>query len=190
MSEDTQQFLERLKAGESKAIEELYKMAFNYCASYILKNKGTKEDAKGVFQEALIVLYRNLNKPDFEIKKSLKSYLYVITKNIWYAKLRRIKKEKTDLIIDEEESGVEAVNDDEALETKKEQEKMILLLEDQIKQLKEECRKLLRLFFYEKKNSKEVAALMDYKESYIRKKKMKCIEALRNNFFEAQKGLA
>ena len=39
--------------------------------NYILKNSGTKDDAKDVFQDSLIVLYKNIKRESFVLNSTL-----------------------------------------------------------------------------------------------------------------------
>ena len=173
------ELLEALRKGNRLAVKEIYEMAFHYCASFILKNQGNMDDARDVFQEVLIVLFRNLHKEDFQINRNLKTYLYGTAKNIWLKKIERDRKRGLQLSIDRPESNFELADNQYESKEKAEKEQTLVLLEKALEEHSEECRQLLRLFFYEKKTYTEVARLMDYKESYIRNKKMKCIKVLR-----------
>jgi len=177
------ELVQQLRAGNEQAVRQLYNDAFTYCASFVTKNNGTPEDARGLFQDVLIVLYKKLDNPDFAINSSLKTYLYAITKNLWFTHLRKTKKTGLHLVVDEEDTPLEFSEDGSELKAKQEQEEQLLELEEHLRNHSEECQQLLRLFFYEKKNYREVAALMDYSESYVRKKKMKCIQTMREKFF-------
>ncbi|MEM9886850.1 MAG: sigma-70 family RNA polymerase sigma factor [Bacteroidota bacterium] len=181
-----EQLLTRLRTGEKQAVEELYQLTFRYCASHITNNSGTAADAREIFQEVLIVLFKKLQDPAFRIERSLKSYLYVITKNLWSNHLRQEKKTGLQLSLDQEDQvekqGLDTQQDAKALEEKQEKEQLLTRLEQLLKQHSADCRKLLRLFFYERKKSPEVAVIMGYKESYVRKKKKNCIDHLRKQF--------
>lgn len=181
MNSDTL-LIEQLRQGETKAVHELYQLTFRYCASHITSHGGTVENAREIFQEVLVVLFNKLQDPKFNIERSLKSYLYVITKNLWSNYLKKETKTGLRLIIDEEEKPQLVEEDPQALEKKKEQEQLLLRLEQLLSQHSEDCKKLLKLFFYEKKKYREVANIMGYQESYIRKKKKKCIDTLRQRF--------
>lgn len=171
-------FLQKLKRGDEQAVEELYEQAFHYCASFVLKNKGDIEDARGIFQESLIVLFRNIHKEGFELRSHIKTYLYGITRNIWLKKLDRQKRGGLSLVVDDPNSNfqVEETADDTSAEEKEEQ---VEKLEQALANHSEDCQRLLRLFYYENMSYKEVAQQMGYTDSYVRKKKMNCIQALR-----------
>lgn len=171
--------LQGLKKGDEKAVQSVYDQAFHYCASFVLKNNGNMEDARSNFQECLIILFRNINRKDFSLKSSLKTYLYGINKNLWLKQLEKHKKTGLHLIVDKPEGGINLDQvTDEAIGIHQKEERLSQL-EKALREHSEDCRKLLRLFFYEALNYREVAKAMGYTDAYVRKKKMLCIGALR-----------
>jgi DNA-directed RNA polymerase specialized sigma24 family protein len=49
--------LQGLAKNDRKAIESIYKDNYNMVQALVIKNNGTSEDAKDIFQEAMIVLF-------------------------------------------------------------------------------------------------------------------------------------
>jgi RNA polymerase sigma-70 factor (family 1) len=87
--EDTVGLVERLKAGDERAFEELvdtYKERLYRVAWRILRDDESAEDAA---QEAFIKVYRNISR--FEERSSLYTWMYRITVNIALNKLKRDK---------------------------------------------------------------------------------------------------
>jgi len=80
-------FLLELRKGERGAIQAVYEQAYSLCAAFVLNNNGTKDDAKDLFQEALIVLIQKLKIPEFELTANIKTYMYAIVRNLWLKKL-------------------------------------------------------------------------------------------------------
>lgn len=171
--------LESLKQGDEQAVEEVYNTAFHYCASFILNNQGSMEDARGIFQECLIVLFRNLQKEEFELYANLKTYLYGIAKNLWLKQLKKDRKTGLQLVVDDPHSGFSLDGQPDEGERQVQKEEQLQRLEKALIEHSEDCRRLLQMFFYGKKTYREVAQEMQYSENYVRKKKMKCIEALK-----------
>ena len=60
-----QLLLEGLAGNEATAIETIYRENFGMIQSYILKNNGIQEDARDIFQEAMIVLYEKAKVDSF-----------------------------------------------------------------------------------------------------------------------------
>lgn len=81
--------LNALRQQDNKAIQFVYWDFFASVRKYILLHGGAEPDAEDVFQEALLVLLSNIQKPDFELSASIKTYHFAICKNIWKSKLRQ-----------------------------------------------------------------------------------------------------
>jgi hypothetical protein len=47
------------------------------------KEGGKIDDAKDIFQDALVILIEKIYKDNLNIKKSIGGYLYVICENLW-----------------------------------------------------------------------------------------------------------
>ena len=56
--------------------------------SLVIKNSGNEDDAIDVLQDALIVLYEKVQLGTFELTVKLTTYIYGVSRNIWYNKLR------------------------------------------------------------------------------------------------------
>lgn len=161
--------------GGTQALKILYKNNYHMIEVYIRKNSGSKEDAKDVFQDSVIVLYKNLKKDSFELNGKISSYLYSISRNIWLKKLRDTKI-TTSTIEDHGDSFVHDTNVLEDIEYS-ENQKMIgnLLL-----QAGERCKILLRAFYYEKLSMKKIASSQGYSNEQIAKnQKVRCLKKIR-----------
>ena len=176
---DQQALMARIKQGDNQAIAQLYEIAFKYCASHILRNNGTMDDAKDLFQEALFVFIKKLRKDkDFSIEHDIKAYLYKIIYNLWLKRLRTDKKSGLQLTMDDPDSNMILIHEDE-IEEKKELEAKDQQLYDCLKQLKADCEQLLKLTFFEKKGDRDIAKIMDYSYEFVRQKRKRCIKSLR-----------
>ena len=171
------QLLEKIRRGDNQAIKELYKSAFGYCASFVINNKGSREDATEIFQRSMVILIEKLKEENFSIKHNIKSFLYAITRNQWLTELKRTG--KTTSIIDEEGKELPLTNDDTDMEEKQEKETQFTRLFDAMKQASEDCQKLIKLTFFQKKKDKEIAPIMNYTTEFVRNKRRRCIAGMR-----------
>ncbi|WP_028981770.1 RNA polymerase sigma factor [Sporocytophaga myxococcoides] len=90
ISED--QIPELIRNGKDKeVIPHLYKKVFPLVENYIRKNSGRKEDASDVFQDCLLLFYKQVIKNTFDPKYKVYGYLYRISINLW---INKIKKEQ------------------------------------------------------------------------------------------------
>lgn len=170
------QLLDRIRSGDRKAIQDLYKDAFGYCASFILKNKGSREDASEIFQRSMVVLLEKLQDDQFTIQHTIKTYLYSINRNQWLTELKR--KGKTVAIISEEGKEIPLVSEDNREEQEAKENQYTQMFEA-MKEASEECQKVLKLTFFKKKKDKEIAPIMGYTPEFVRNKRRRCIASLR-----------
>ena len=58
------------------AFEVLYRENFNSIQSFIIKNHGTKDEAKDIFQDTMIIVYRNLVNKSFKEDSKLSTFSF------------------------------------------------------------------------------------------------------------------
>jgi RNA polymerase sigma factor (sigma-70 family) len=170
--EDDQKLLSGIAAGETRAVEAIYKNILPSVIFWIRKNSGSEMQARDIFQDALIALYKRSKEEDFELTSTLKTYLMVVCKNLWLKSLRDIKrmdyKEATDMDGDSLDQGtIEKIEAND-------RRKLYLKYFDM---LGEDCQKILAMYF-EKISYKAIAKKLDSTEGYIKKRKFKCKEKL------------
>jgi len=175
--------VERLKKGEQSVIRQLYKLAYPECASYIKNNNGTDNDAEDFFQEALVILYKNVNKPDFELKSHIKTYLYAITRNLWLTELRKRSKSGLKLVMDDKDTDYVLYQEDTLVE-KQEVEKKHELISEMLLQVQGNCKDILIDFYYKKLSLRAIAAKYDFTEQYAKKRRYKCMEGFKKQVKE------
>ena len=81
----------RTTAEREKLFIALYKSAFPSVARYISKMGGTFDEAKDIFQDALVIYYEKVTNAAVSINSNEKDYLTAISKNLW---LRNFKDNK------------------------------------------------------------------------------------------------
>lgn len=160
--------LEGLREGDAASTDRIYAGCYSQVRVMILKNSGTEDDAKDIFQDAMMALYRRLKERDFELTCKLSSYLQVISRNLWLSKLRNQPLMTTTEMIGEERVQLDSAVIDEM--TGNDQRN---LLYKHFETLPEDCRKILNLFF-NKISMSDIAAEMDTTEGYIKKRKFLC----------------
>ena len=177
-------FLQQLQRGESKAIKELYNIAYASCANMIINNSGSDDDARDLFQEALLVFIKKLQNPDFELTAQPKTYLYAVCRNLWLKQLQKRKKTKGSIQIDDPNNLIPLVHVD-GLEEKQEMEVKFELISDILAQLNSDCKQLLISFYYKKMPLKEIAQIMEYSSGFVKVKKKRCMDSLKKKVLEA-----
>lgn len=147
--------------------------------SLIINNNGATDDARDVFQEAMIVLYEKSRTPDFELNCQLKTYIYSVCRRLWLKKLARSKRYIPEI---HEMANTVPVEDDLEVQELRNQE--FLVMEKALAGLGEPCKSLLEAFYLQKKNMSEIAAGFGYTNTdNAKNQKYKCLMRLRKLFF-------
>jgi RNA polymerase sigma factor (sigma-70 family) len=73
-------------------IPVLYKKVLPLVQKTILKQMGNKEDAFDVFQEALIIFYRQVLSNTYQEKYKVFGFVYRVSLNLWINKIKRDKR--------------------------------------------------------------------------------------------------
>ena len=168
------------------AVEQIYREAFGYCASFIINNRGDMEQARDFFQEALIVLFNNLRKPDFSLTCNVKTYLYSVMRNQWLKKINKDQRGGLKLVIDQDQDKEYVIIANDEIEEKQEKEEKHEAVAAAMKLIKEDCHQLIMSFYFKKINLSLLAEQMGYTYQFIKVKKNRCMEALKKKVREIQ----
>ena len=159
--------LKLISQADSAGFSYLYKKHFNMVRHLVENNSGRTEDASDLFQDVLMILFEQV-RDGREFSCSLKTYIYSVARNQWLKKLRSMKKSASiqnfeDFVSVEEETVTPDVQIGKLLE-----------------QIGEACRKLLVLFYYQKKSMEEICVELNYANADTAKnQKYKCIQRLK-----------
>jgi len=180
---DNNDLLYLIKSNDPDTFRNIYRSAYPSCQQLILRNSGTQDDAADLFQEALLILMRNARKTGFRLNSTVNAFLYGIVRNLWLKKLQKKKKNKIDLIIDEEigtplkniasDIDFSAYLDDQPEMTVSKK------VSEAIATLGEQCRELLLDFYGMETSLKELAEERKTTSDYLKLKKYRCMQRLR-----------
>lgn len=171
--------LEGLAASEKNAVETIYKDNFNMVQALIIKNNGSADDAKDIFQEAMIVLYEKVRSGAFELNCQIKTYVYAVSKRLWLKKLQQTNRYILSADALEPEIPVE-----EEIEDHEKRDTEFEMMEKAINSLGEPCKSLLEAYYMQKRNMQEIAASFGYTNANNAKtQKYKCLMRLKKIFF-------
>lgn len=167
--------LNGLRYGEPDAIKALYKDYFRSIVSYLKSKGASEEDAKDVFQETVMVVYRLVQNEGFELRSKLASFLIGISRNIWF---KMIRKQANHLDVDDPNTTNQIVDSDEDIVEAIRGRAVDQLFRKKLNALDEQCRQILELFFDGIKMTKIVEALGLSSVAFAKKKKFQCKERL------------
>jgi len=167
------QYFDGVSNGDRRMIEVIYDQFFSKIESFVKNNNGNTDDAKDIFQDALMTIYIKSRSVDLTtLNCTFYTYLYAICRNLWFKKLRR---KKLEILNDAEESDSELIWDIEESIAKKERWDFY---REKFKLLNPPCQKILQLFF-EKLNFSEISEKLGLgSANYAKKKKYLCKQKL------------
>ncbi|HTM67654.1 MAG TPA: sigma-70 family RNA polymerase sigma factor [Flavipsychrobacter sp.] len=181
-----QQLLNDLAKGDRNATEQIYKQHYKIISSWINQNGGTTTDASDIFQETMVILYEKSKSEDFRLTCKVGTYLFAISKHLWYKKLEKAQKQPRLLGDDIGGDGQDWAYEDD-INSYKEKEMHYQSLDQALDQLGEPCRSLLKAFYHEDKNMQQIAAEFGYTNpDNAKTQKYKCLNRLRKIFYLAQ----
>lgn len=174
-----QGLLNGLAEGDKRTIEIIYKDHYNMIQSLIINNNGSADDAKDIFQEALIVLYEKVRSGSFELNCQLKTYLYSVSKRLW---LKRLSVSTRFVSAAEDLEPTFPVDDEVEAHEKRDAE--FDMMEKAIASLGEPCKSLLEAYYLKKQNMQVIAAAFGYTNAdNAKNQKYKCLIRLKKIFF-------
>lgn len=158
--------IEKIIAGDEKAVEYLYQKYFKMMAKLVLKNSGTEDEARDIYQDALIVFWQKVRSQKLVLTSKISTYLYSICLNLWRKELDRKKRLSGEF----EEKGIEQDFD---------QKERIKAIRDCVSSLGETCQKVLSYYYFDGMSMKEIAEQMQFSNADTAKtKKYKCKKEL------------
>ncbi|HYM95289.1 MAG TPA: sigma-70 family RNA polymerase sigma factor [Chitinophagaceae bacterium] len=171
--------LQGLARSDKKAVETIYKENYNIIQSLIINNNGSAEEAKDIFQEAMIVLYEKVRSGNFELNCQIKTYVYSVCRRLWLKRLQQLNRYSTEITGHETIIPVE-----EEIEEHDKRNAEFDMMDKAINNLGEPCKSLLEAYYLQKRNMQEIAASFGYTNAdNAKNQKYKCLMRLKKIFF-------
>lgn len=163
---DEKEIFERICKGDEEALEFLYKKYYRMMTKLVISNSGTEEEARDVYQDALIVFWQKATSGNLVLTSKMSTFIYSICQNLWRKELDRKKR----LSSEEKDSSVEM--DTETLEREK-------IIASCIEQLGDTCKKVLTYYYFEEMSMQDIADKLGFANTDTAKtKKYKCKKKL------------
>ncbi len=174
--------LQGLANNDKKVIETIYKDNYNMIQALVVNNNGSSDDAKDIFQEALIVLYQKVRKGNFELNCQVKTFIYSVSRRIW---LKRLMQQNRFTVSDGQEQVVAV---EEEVEEHEKRNAEFAIMEKAMNGLGEPCKSLLEAFYLQKRSMTEIASSFGYTNpENAKNQKYKCLVRLKKLFFSQYK---
>ena len=174
--------ISELRKKNEAALKQLYRENYVMILKLVVNNNGSEEEAKDVYQEAIIHFYERLSQTEFELTCKVKTYLYAVCRKLWLQRLAQRNKfvriEEGERVADVEQ----AVNE---METK---EKDFSAMGRSLDKLGEPCRSILEDYYLKSLTMDEITEKFGYTNSdNTKNQKYKCLQRLKKFFFEANR---
>lgn len=174
-----QLLLKGLSRNDSKAIETIYKENFKMIQAFILNNNGTYDDARDIFQEAIITLYEKSKSDAFVLSCQIKTYIYSVCKRLWLKRLQQMNKYASTV-----DGFDETIPVEEDLEMHEKRNADFAIMDRALNSLGEPCKSLLQSFYLDKKDMTQIADTFGYTNAdNAKNQKYKCLMRLKKLFF-------
>jgi RNA polymerase sigma factor (sigma-70 family) len=181
--EQEKQLLEGLAFNDRLVVETIYRDNYPMIQAFILNNNGNSDEARDIFQEAMIVIYEKAVSGTFELNCQLKTYIYSVCRRLWLKRLQQLQRYGS-LI----ENVEETVAVEEDLEMHEKHNADFTLMETAMGKIGEPCKSLLDAYYLQKKNMQEIASEFGYTNADNAKtQKYKCLIRLKKLFFAQYK---
>jgi RNA polymerase sigma factor (sigma-70 family) len=163
-------------AEKERAWETLYRTGYPAVRDFVKRNSGSDQDAIDLFQDTLVIFHRNLLEGKFRGESTINTYLFSISRNLWFKELDR--KQKYTVLPETFEDSPATEDCDVYLIN----EKIVTLL---LKELKAECRDILVEYYFNQKSMNELKEIFGVNSVQAAKnKKYRCLGYLQRLYKE------
>lgn len=183
MGQNEQYLLEKAKAGDVAAFEELVGSYQKKMYNLAYRIVGNPEDAADMVQEALIRIFRSIAK--FKEQSSFSTWIYRITTNVCLDELRR-RKNKKEFSLDQEIHGEDGdmkrqiKSDDISPDSAAEQEELREIVNSAINSLPEDQKVVISLRDIQGLTYSEISQVLDCPEGTVKSRINRARNALKN----------
>jgi RNA polymerase sigma factor (sigma-70 family) len=165
------ELIDGLISRDDRVLKAYYHLYYKGIRRFVRSNSGNDEDARDIFHDALLVLFVKIKDKKFRLSCSPGTYLFSVSKFLWFKELRKRKKTIA------ADSDTFADSDGDILEVNERNERK-LFFRKCFDQLPEDCRKVLTLFTKGFSIS-EITGIMGYgSDKYTRNRRYRCKASL------------
>lgn len=162
------------------ALKRLYVAYFPMVLQLIINNNGNEDDAKDIYQEAIIVLYNKVKAGNFELSSKLKTYIYSICRRLWLKRLTQLNRYGGDIRDFQEYLPV-----DDEIELHNDRDIQFNKMQNALQLLGEPCKTIMEDFYIYNRSMQEICERFGYTNADNAKtQKYKCLQRLKKLFFQ------
>lgn len=172
------EILAGIRNGNKQVLQYVYSECFNSIRHLVCFNRGTLDEARDVFQDALVIICERSMDEEFTLVCSFRTFLYAIARNIWF---RRLSEKVHCMHHEMEIPDTRYMPSDDSIEYKATvQEERMILYQHHFEKLTESCKAIIQMML-EKASTKRIMQIMKFSSiAYTRKRKYQCKQSLIN----------
>lgn len=166
--------LEAIHSGrDDRALEHLYKTLLPKITQMICSNSGGTEEANDIFQDAMLIFYRQVKEGKFDEQYEVSGFIYTICRNLW---INRAKRKQRSTELTNKEFFIESDSDIELDILTEERSELVMGL---LSKLGDRCKELLLCSIFYKYSMKEICQIMGFStENAAKTRNYKCKQKL------------
>ena len=170
---DEQILLAIQQGNDDKVLGQLYKHLMPKVKRYILSNNGDNEEAEDIFQDAILIFYKQVKLGKFKDKYEINGFVYSVCRNLW---INRVKKRNRNTGLSSKEYALS--HDGDMLQDMITEERERVVMEI-FSMIGERCKELLVYSVFHKYSMKEICQKMGFStENAAKTKNYKCKQKL------------
>jgi RNA polymerase sigma factor (sigma-70 family) len=168
-----------VKQNDNTTLKKLYQLNYKKVEVLVLRNSGTVDNAKDIYQEAFLTTWQKIKKGDFipTSESYINGFIFTVAKNKWLDVLRSKKYKDTSIMSQIE--GLQIASENEIMHHDHEEDPQMQMMMTAFASLGDACKDLLKKFYFEKLSMNAIAAILNLDAASVRNKKYRCMERLR-----------
>lgn len=182
-----QEVWEGLLVNDRATTQYLYQKAYPLVAAQLRRMGAEQEDIRDIFQEGMVVLWKNIHEGSYKLQAStrISTYLVQVCKWQWSDQLKKARTKKEVRMDGMEDSSVARQDSPSVLDQwmkEEEMERFHLLFH----KLGTRCQNLLQHFYFDRQSMKEIAQVFSITEATARNEKYRCMKRIKHLFHTQQ----
>ncbi len=170
---EEKQLITGIRNHDSEVLEYIYLTYFPMIEGFVTHHHGNRDQAKDVFQEAMIIIYNRIRAGELELSCKFGTFLYAICKKIWIQ-----ERKKYLLHNDKLKQHPMALHDPGPDEDPVLQQHLVHIFNKHFNALSADCRKILTMFFNDH-SIEEIRSAMNYSNlHHAADRKYRCKKSL------------
>ena len=161
-----QEIFKQICLGDEQALEVIYQKYYRMMVRLVVTNSGTEQEAKDVYQEAVVVFWQKAISGNLVLTSKISTYLYSICLNLWRKELERKSRHSN-----EEKDAIEYQQQDK--------EEKARIIRECIDRLGDTCIRVLSYYYFDGMSMQQIAERIGFANTDTAKtKKYKCKKKL------------